>query len=161
MLAGCPRGSHRILHIDFFVWDVCRHDFHRRFDKNISHFHAYKKVLRDSFYTLTWLFDVGKWNPPPQAQQTDCCKLCRQICFPPKAWHVHLRLLWWQIRLPLHSQQISLCLPCLHFLFPLYIFSSSKHFEQRLVNCAVRLLILKHSKDKGACILYTVFSPFS
>ena len=32
---------------------------------------------------------------------------------------------------------------------PLYIFLLCKHFEQRLVICAVRLLILKHSNNKG------------
>ena len=70
------------------------------------------------------------------------------VCFPPQAQQIDLRLLQWQIWIPLHSQQISLSLPCSHFLFPLYIFSLYKYFEQRFVNCAVHLFILKHLNNK-------------
>ena len=52
----------RMLHINFFVWDIWGQSFHRRFDKNILLFHAHKKILHDRFDTLTWPFDVGKWN---------------------------------------------------------------------------------------------------
>ena len=44
---------------------------------------------------------------------------------------------------------------------PLYIFLLCKHFEQRLVICAVRLLILKHSNNKGCLhFVHCFFSIF-
>ena len=136
------------LHINVFVWDVCIHNFHRRPDKNISLFHAHKRfpvTASTSWPDLLMLAD----GTTTAFLQTDHCKLCSQIWLPPQSLHCDLLLLCSQIWLSPQSLHCDLFLPCLHLVCCFDFLQTTKHFMQHFVNWAVRLLILKHSNDKG------------
>ena len=65
-------------------------------------------------------------------------------------------MLYLQIWPPPQSLQVDVFLLCSHLVC--YI-DFSQHFTQCFVNCAARLLILKHSNDKGC--LHLVHRSFS